>query len=47
LVDILVYSVYNKHMNTATLAKHLALILTLSGALATSLSIDPLNIWNY
>ena len=45
LVDILAVSVYNKHMNTANIAKHLALILTLSGALATSLSIDPLNIW--
>jgi hypothetical protein len=32
-------------MNTANIAKHLALILTLSGALATALSMDPLNIW--
>jgi thiosulfate reductase cytochrome b subunit len=45
LVDILSKRQYNKHMNTATVAKHLALILTLSGALATALTIDPLNIW--
>lgn len=31
-------------MNTATIAKHLALIATLAGALATSLAWDPLNI---
>lgn len=37
-------SVYNQHMNTATAAKHLALILTLAGALATALAWDPLNI---
>ena len=37
--------VYNKHMNTANIAKHLALILTLSGAIATALQWDPLNIW--
>ena len=32
-------------MNTANIAKHLALILTLSGAIATALQWDPLNIW--
>lgn len=32
-------------MNTANIAKHLALILTLSGAIATALAQDPLNIW--
>lgn len=31
-------------MNLANIAKHLALVATLSGALATSLSLDPLNI---
>jgi hypothetical protein len=37
--------VYNVHMNTATVAKHLALTLTLCGAVATALAYDPLNIW--
>jgi hypothetical protein len=32
-------------MNTANIAKHLALILTLTGAAATALQWDPLNIW--
>jgi hypothetical protein len=32
-------------MNLAHIAKHLALISTLSGAVATSLALDPLNIW--
>ena len=45
MVDILAVCVYNKHMNTANIAKHLALILTLSGAIATALQWDPLNIW--
>lgn len=31
-------------MNLANIAKHLALVATLSGALATSLALDPLNI---
>ena len=36
---------YTKNMKIENIAKHLGLASTLSGALATSLSIDPLNIW--
>jgi len=32
-------------MNLTNIAKQLGLVSTLSGALATSLQIDPLNIW--
>jgi hypothetical protein len=36
---------YTVNMKIENIAKHLGLVSTLSGALATSLSIDPLNIW--
>lgn len=32
-------------MKIEIVAKHLALVATLAGALATALAIDPLNIW--
>lgn len=44
LVDILAIWCYTRHMNLANIAKQLALIATLSGALATALALDPLNI---
>ena len=44
MVDILAKGQYNIAMNTANIAKQLALISTLAGALATALAVDPLNI---
>lgn len=44
MVDILAKVCYNMTMNTANVAKQLALISTLAGALATALAVDPLNI---
>ena len=44
LVDILADWCYTTHMNLADIAKQLALISTLAGALATALAWDPLNI---
>lgn len=36
---------YTYNMKIEIVAKHLALVATLAGALATALAIDPLNIW--
>lgn len=44
MVDILVRRCYTTNMNLANIAKQLALISTLAGALATALAWDPLNI---
>ena len=44
MVDILDKLSYNMNMNLANIAKQLALISTLAGALATALAWDPLNI---
>lgn len=44
MVDILDKLCYNMTMNLANVAKQLALISTLAGALATALAWDPLNI---
>ena len=44
LVDSLAKEQYNIAMNTANIAKQLALISTLAGAAATALAWDPLNI---
>lgn len=46
LVDILDDRCYTVNtMKLHILAKHTALILTLAGAMATALAVDPLNIW--
>lgn len=44
MVDSLAKEQYNIAMNTANIAKQLALISTLAGAAATALAWDPLNI---
>lgn len=43
-VDIKTVWHYTSSMKSETVAKHLALVSTLAGALATALSYDPLNI---
>ncbi len=44
MVDKLAKLCYTTHMKLEIVAKHLALISTLAGALATALAWDPLNI---
>lgn len=45
MVDVLDERAYTSSMKIEIIAKHLALVATLSGALATALAVDPLNIW--